>query len=429
VNPLLDDMMWRGLIKNHTDLVELGNRLDHGPITLYCGYDPTADSLHVGNLQMVVMLRHFQLAGHRIIALSGGGTGLIGDPSGRSEERQLRGEQTVKGWTKSITDQLNRCLSITDDLIPPLFVDNIEWIAKMSAVDFLRDLGKHFTVNYMLAKDSVSSRIGNEDSGLSFTEFSYMLLQAFDFLTLYRQHGCELQIGGSDQWGNITAGITLTKKISGNSVYGITSPLILRSDGKKFGKSESGAIWLAREKTSPFAMHQYFMNVPDSDALMLLKRLTLLDRKFIEEIEQHTQTFPEKRLAQKTVAEEVVRFVHGADAVNEATAVSNWLFGTGNLPSNKNPNYSSLLAGVPCYETISSMKKTWDEFLTESGITTSKSDARRLIQGGGICVWENRIKKHDDLVDLPTISKDGIVVISKGKKNKTIIKVIESISS
>jgi tyrosyl-tRNA synthetase len=422
VNKLIEDLQWRGLLKDHTDLQALSERLDDGPITLYCGYDPTADSLHMGNLQMVVMLRRFQLFGHKVIALSGGGTGLIGDPSGRSEERQLKSEATVEEWTRAIADQLKRCLVSDDGLSPPTFVDNKEWIVSMSAVQLLRDVGKHFTVSYMLAKDSVSTRLNLEDGGLSFTEFSYMLLQAIDFAELHRRFICELQIGGSDQWGNITAGITLIKKKTGQQVYGLTCPLILRSDGKKFGKSESGAIWLARNKTSPYALYQYFMNVPDNDAETLLKRLTLLSQLEIEGVLSESSQDPSKRLAQKKLAEEVVRFVHGPQALHEAEMVTGWLFGDGGLPEGR--SVSELLAGAPTVELERTLNCTWNEVLVMSGITSSKSEARRLIQGGGVYVWSDRLSSGDQEVSLATHSRDDIVLLSKGKKSKTVLKIV-----
>ena len=423
MNALLEDLTWRGLIKDHTDFDEFSARLDAGPITLYCGYDPTAESLHIGNLQMIVMLRRFQLAGHLIIPLAGGGTGLIGDPSGRTEERQLRSSELVAQCAKLIEAQLAGCLAGGDGLAPPIFVNNLDWIGKTSAIEFLRDIGKHFTINYMLAKDSVSSRLGNADAGLSYTEFSYMLLQAYDYLCLHRDRGCELQIGGSDQWGNITAGISLVKKITGKTVYGLTSPLILRSDGKKFGKSETGAVWLARDLTSPFAMYQYFLNIPDTDASGLLRRLTLLPRAQIEAVEQSMVDEPQRRLAQRTLAEEVVRFVHGAEALNEAEAVTRWLFAGEALATDRGWNFARLLAGAPSYEVDPAATKTWDALLAEAGIASSKADARRLIQGGGISAWDQRVERADETVDLAALQKDGVIIISKGKKNKSVIRL------
>lgn len=426
MNALLDDLMWRGLVKDHTDIDEFSARLDAGPITLYCGYDPTAESLHIGSLQMIVMLRRFQLAGHRVIALAGGGTGLIGDPSGRADERQLRSAEVVADCAKLIAAQLSACLPEDGRLTKisaPIFVNNLDWLGSISMVEFLRDVGKHFTINYMLAKDSVTSRLNNEESGLSFTEFSYMLLQAYDFHCLYRTHGCELQIGGSDQWGNITAGISLIKKIAGATAFGLTSPLILRSDGKKFGKSESGAVWLARDKTSAFAMYQYFLNTPDSDAVDLLKRLTLLARPEIEEIAQSASTGPQSRLAQRRLAEEVVRYVHGPEALAEAEAVTRWLFGGEALEADRGWNFARLLAGAPCYEVDAATPRNWDALLAEAGIASSKSDARRLIQGGGISVWEQRVERADQPVDLAALAKDGVIVVSKGKRSKTVIRL------
>jgi len=422
MNPLLEDLQWRGLIKDHTDLAALSARLDAGPMALYCGYDPTAESLHMGNLQQVALLRRFQVAGHKVIALSGGGTGMIGDPSGRSEERQLNTVQTVRDWTGAIAAQLAKCLPTDAGEHAPTFVNNIEWLGKLTAIELLRDVGKHFTVNYMLAKDSVSSRLGNEDAGISYTEFSYMLLQAYDFASLNRSHDCELQFGGSDQWGNITAGITLIKKTTGRSVHGLTSPLILRSDGRKFGKSESGAVWLSAAKTSPFAMYQYLLNVPDADANTLLKRLTMLDRPTIEAIERDSTARPEARIAQRALAEATVRFVHGDAALAEALAVTEWLFGGGAIPTGR--SVADLLAGAPSHDIPAGQSMQWADLLAAAGIVASKSEARRLIQGGGVSAWDHRIGAHDEVVDTATLARDGIILVSKGKRSRTVIRVV-----
>jgi tyrosyl-tRNA synthetase len=292
----------------------------------------------------------------------------------------------------------------------------------MSAVALLRDVGKHFTVSYMLAKDSVANRLRGEDDGLSFTEFTYMLLQAYDYSQLHQRFNCELQIGGSDQWGNITAGISLIRKKTGGIAYGLTSPLILRSDGKKFGKSEEGAIWLDRKKTSPYAMYQYLMNVPDNDAENLLKRLTLLPRSELEQIITENNLDRSKRLAQKKLAQEVVEFVHGADALEEATQVTDWLFGGGELPQGR--SVAELLAGAPSFELAKSLNCTWNEVLVTVGISSSRSDARRLIQGGGVSVWDNRIVSGDLQAQLHLHGRDDIVLLSRGKRTKVVIKLI-----
>jgi tyrosyl-tRNA synthetase len=424
MNFLLEDISWRGLLKDSTDLQQLSDRLDQGPITLYCGYDPTADSMHLGNLQMVLMLRRFQLAGHIVIPLSGGGTGLIGDPSGRTEERQLRDVRVISQWTALIKQQLIRLLPSNEGVPSPIFADNHDWIGGLLAVELLRDIGKHFTVNYMLAKDSVTSRLEGNDAGMSFTEFTYMILQSFDYLTLHQRYGCQMQIGGSDQWGNITAGISLIKKKTGTDVFGLTSPLILKSDGTKFGKSEGGALWLDRAKTSPFALYQYFLNIPDSDTVDLLKRLTLLSKDQIQEAEQEALKSPEKRGAQRLLASEVVRFVHGEDAVKEAVEITEWLFSGSALPAEKMDKIDQLLAGAPCHEEKIGASIAWDQLLVDAKIAPSKSEARRLIEGGGISAWDQKISDFKQKVPFGALIKSNIIIVSKGKRSKTVVRVI-----
>ncbi len=413
---LFDELIWRGLIADVSD--EQGIRdLLREPTTLYCGYDPTASSLHLGNLQMVVTQRRFQLRGHTVIALSGGGTGLIGDPSGKANERPMHEAEIVTEWAASVRAQLMRLLPPSDGVPAPVFVDNYEWISRLHAVELLRDVGKFFTVNYMLAKDSVANRISNENAGISYTEFSYMLLQALDFATLNDRYGCRLQIGGSDQWGNITAGLELIRKSGRERSFGLTSPLILRSDGKKFGKSEEGAVWLDETLTSPFAFYQYFINVPDADVVNLLRRMTFLDRSQIETLEVATWETPGERLAQKRLAQELTRYVHGDEGLATAEKVTAWLFGRGDLPAGARSAES--FAGAPFVVLDPGNLPSWTDTAVTAGLAKSLSEARRLIDGGGIYV-EDRVVTPD-LVPTVDDFSGGPLRFRRGKRQRVIV--------
>ncbi|HEV2061534.1 MAG TPA: tyrosine--tRNA ligase, partial [Solirubrobacteraceae bacterium] len=314
---LYEELVWRGLVQDATE--GLGDALERSPLTLYIGYDPTAPSLHAGNLQQIITMRRFQLRGHRVIALAGGGTGLIGDPSGKSAERALQDEATVREWAERIEGQVRRLLGGE-----AIYVNNREWLEPLTAIELLRDVGKHFPMGYMLAKESVRTRVHGE--GMTFTEFSYMLLQAYDYLQLYDRYDCRLQVGGSDQWGNITAGLELLRRLGREGAYAMTTPLLLRADGQKFGKSEQGAIWLDPQRTSPYEFFQFFLNSPDDQVGMLLRRLTLLERQRIEELEAAP---PETRAAQRALAEHLTEMVHGEEGLREAQAQTEALFDGG----------------------------------------------------------------------------------------------------
>ena len=318
---IIDDLLARRLIQDHTDLDALRERLERGPMTLYVGFDPTAESLHIGNLVPLLLLRRFQLAGHLPIALAGGATGMIGDPGGRSEERNLLDTETLDRNTRAIKAQLSAFLDFEPGPCQARLVDNRDWTAPMGVLDFLRDVGKHVTVNYMLAKESVRSRVASEH-GISFTEFSYMLLQAHDYAWLHEHTNCELQAGGSDQWGNITAGIDLVRRRSGASVHGLTVPLVTRSDGEKFGKSVDGALWLDPERTSPYALYQYFVNLPDDDVERYLLQLTLVPVDEARRVAAEHARAPERRAGQQRLAWEMTALVHGPEAADEAAAAS-----------------------------------------------------------------------------------------------------------
>jgi tyrosyl-tRNA synthetase len=421
MSTLISDLTWRGLIKNHTDLEALSARLAKGPLTFYCGYDPTADSLHMGSLQMIVMMRRFQLAGHRVVALAGGATGLIGDPSGRSDERTLRDTDAVMASAAAIEAQLRSLLPADAAGGAPVFVNNLTWTRDVTAIEFLRDVGKHFTINYMLAKDSVSAR--QEAGGISFTEFSYMLLQAYDFFHLKQAYDCELQIGGSDQWGNITAGITLIGKKLGVECHGLTAPLILRSDGKKFGKSEDGAVWLDKTKTSPFSMYQFLLNVADADVLDLVKRLTLLGREEVDALASAMAATPEGRVPQKRLAHEVVTYVHGKAEADSAVALSECLFGAGELTDAQLERLAEDMVGMPTCEVAASGGVVWEQLLVTATLASSRSEARRLVDGGGIYAWGNRVTDARSSVDFGALTRKGYILLAKGRKTKLMLRV------
>ncbi|WP_018503274.1 tyrosine--tRNA ligase [Parafrankia discariae] len=413
---LFDELVWRGLVADTSDEQAIREMLRE-PITLYCGYDPTATSLHLGNLQMAVIQRRFQLRGHQVIALSGGGTGLIGDPSGKANERAMQETKTVAEWAANIRGQLERLLPASDGVPAPIFVDNYEWVSQLRAIDLLRDVGKYFTVNYMIAKDSVANRLSNATSGISYTEFSYMLLQALDFATLNDRYSCTLQIGGSDQWGNITAGLELIRKTGRPRSFGLTSPLILRSDGKKFGKSEEGAVWLDEKLTSPFAFYQYFVNVTDADVVNLLRRMTFLGRAEITELEEATAAVPGERRAQKRLAAELTRYVHGESGLATARQITAWLFGEGDLPADARSAES--FAGAPLVVLDPDSLPTWTETAVRAGLAKSLSDARRLIDGGGIYV-EDRAVTHD-LVPRADDFAAGPLRLRRGRRQRVIV--------
>jgi tyrosyl-tRNA synthetase len=379
---LLDDLDARGLVHDHTDRDALASRLAAGPITLYCGLDPTAPSLHLGNLQQLLLLRRFQVAGHRPIALAGGATGLIGDPGGRSEERQLLAAEKVAANVESISVQMARMLDFEPGPTQAKLVNNLDWTGSMTTIEFLRDVGKHLTVNVMLAKDSVRSRIERE-SGISFTEFSYMLLQANDFRVLHEREGCELQVAGSDQWGNITAGIELIRRSVGASVHGLTSPLLLRADGSKFGKSVDGSIWLDPAQTSPYQFFQYFMQVTDEELEPLLHRFTLLPLDEIADVLAAHAESPQRRRGHRRLAAEVTSLVHGPDVVPAIEAATDVLFGGD--PTVASPAAFELLASEIPAVAIGSAEVGDGidpiELFVRARLAKSKGEVRRNLAG------------------------------------------------
>ena len=425
---ILEDLTLRGLLQDSTDQTALQERLEQGPITLYCGFDPTADSLHLGHLVPLLTLRRFQDAGHRPIALAGGATGMVGDPSGRSEERNLLDQNELSSNVAAVAAQLESFLSFDAESkkkgIAALLVDNREWTVEVNVLDFLRDVGKHVTVGTMLSKESVKTRLASEQ-GLSFTEFSYMLLQANDFFELHKNYECEMQIGGSDQWGNITAGIDMIRRRSSAIAYGLTVPLVTRSDGAKFGKTAEGTVWLGSKRTLPYELHQYLINVDDRDVEKLLLQLTLVSVSEISELMLDHRKSPEDRSAQQRLATEVCRLVHGDEEAEQALLATQGLFGS---KSNSEDSLEALRGIVPETEVRASDLKQGEESLIDvlvlSGLCSSRGDARRTIAAGGISV--NGDRQATDAVSLPNdlLLNGDYVLIQKGKKNRHLLVIV-----
>jgi len=405
-----DELVWRGLIHVSTDENELKLLLAGDPITYYCGFDPTAASLHLGNLVQLLLLRRLQLAGHKPLGLVGGSTGLIGDPR-PSSERALNTKETVAEWVRNLQAQVSRFLSFEGDNAARL-VNNLDWFGQLSAIDFLRDIGKHYRVGTMLKKDAVAARL-NSEAGISYTEFSYQILQGLDFLELYRQHGCVLQTGGSDQWGNLTSGTDLIRRVEGVSAHAIGTPIIEDADGKKFGKSEGNAVWLDENLTSPYAFYQFWLNQDDVLVVSLLKIFTFLTRAEIERLEQAVADEPFRREAQRALALEVTTLVHGADAANAAVLASQALFGNGDLEALDVPTLEAALRELQTASADSSTSVA--QLLVETGLTTSLSDSRRAIAQGGVYV--NNRKIDDDQAPIGDHLIAGrLAVLRRGKK-------------
>jgi tyrosyl-tRNA synthetase len=413
VTDILDDLAWRGLIAQSTDLDELRAMLAAGPVTLYCGFDPTAPSLHVGNLVQLLTLRRFQRAGHRTIGLVGGATGLIGDPSGKSTERVLNSAEVVEGWLARIREQVSRFLSLADD--EGLIVSNLDWTGPMSAIEFLRDVGKHFPVNRMLARETVKSRL--DTTGLSYTEFSYVLLQSLDYLELYRRYGCRLQTGGSDQWGNLTGGVDLIRRAEGGTAHALTTPLVTRADGTKFGKTAGGeTYWLDGELTTPYAFYQFWLNADDRDVVGFLKFFSFRTREEIEELEKATSDRPAARAAQRALAEELTTLVHGAEETSRVTAASRALFGQGELGELDARTLESALASVPSAVVTSPLPPVVD-LLVETGLASSKSEARRTIAQGGAYLNNAKVADEAAAPAASDLLHGRFLVLRRGKRN------------
>lgn len=422
---VIDELRWRGLLSQmtHEDLPKI---LDRGSMTLYCGFDPTADSLHIGTLLPIMGLVHFQRAGHKPIALLGGATGLIGDPSFKATERQLLTREMVDENVAGIRKQLERFIDFDGENAARM-VNNIDWMEKWSYLDFLRDVGKHFSVNVMMARDSVKQRLTDRDQGMSYTEFSYSLLQAYDFLHLYDDFGCQLQIGGSDQWGNIVAGMDLTRRMREEAkTYGLTMPLVTKSDGTKFGKSESGNIWLDAQRTSPYKFYQFWINQADADVIRYLKFFTLLTQEAIGALEQQVADEPHLWQAQKTLAEEVTRLVHGEEALQNAVAASRAMFG-GDLSGLDESTLMDVFSEVPSEEIDRAVLTSGNsllDLLVERGIFQSKGEGRRMIKNGGLYLNSERIEKDDVVFGADSLLTENMAIIRKGKKNYYLLKIV-----
>lgn len=410
-NVLIEDLKWRGLIYQQTDEQGIEDLLNKEQVTLYCGADPTADSLHIGHLLPFLTLRRFQEHGHRPIVLIGGGTGMIGDPSGKSEERVLQTEEQVDKNIEGISKQMHNIFEFGTDH-GAVLVNNRDWLGQISLISILRDYGKHVGVNYMLGKDSIQSRL---EHGISYTEFTYTILQAIDFGHLNRELNCKIQVGGSDQWGNITSGIELMRRMYGQTdAYGLTIPLVTKSDGKKFGKSESGAVWLDAEKTSPYEFYQFWINQSDEDVIKFLKYFTFLGKEEIDRLEQSKNEAPHLREAQKTLAEEVTKFIHGEDALNDAIRISQALF-SGDLKSLSAKELKDGFKDVP-QVTLSNDTTNIVEVLIETGISPSKRQAREDVNNGAIYINGER-QQDVNYALAPEDKIDGeFTIIRRGKK-------------
>ena len=420
-NALLEDLQWRGLIAQSTDRKELEEALSK-PICLYLGVDPTAPSMHLGNLVVFLVLRRFQLAGHRPIPLVGGATGLVGDPSGKNDERTLNEEKLVAEWVSKMKKQVEKIIDFDDKKTGAVMVNNLDWTKPVSALDFLRDIGKHFSVNQMLAKDSVANRLAT--AGISYTEFSYQVLQAFDYLELYRRNDCKLQIGGSDQWGNIVAGLDLIRKVEGGTAHALTIPLLAKSDGTKFGKTASGAIWLDATMTSAYEFFQFWLNSDDADMPKLLKVFSMKDRKEIERLIETVNTNPGAREAHRELAREMTTLIHGADMAKKVEEAAKALFGQGEISELDLATLDSALSQLPKTQ----VKKgdpfpTWVDLLAATGVVDSKSAARRIVKEGGAYLNNKKVENEDFTPSKSDLLHGKYLLLRKGKRDLAAVEV------
>jgi len=423
---ILAELTWRGLV-HQTSGEHVGPWLASGARTLYAGFDPTADSLHVGSLLPLLALRRYQRAGHRPIALVGGATGMIGDPSGKSAERNLLSVDELHANIAGIESQIRQFLDFDSPTCGARLVNNYEWMSGFGYLDFLRDIGKHFPVNAMLAKDSVQSRLGRDDAGISYTEFSYMLLQAYDFVYLRRNHGCELQIGGSDQWGNITAGIELARRLDGVHLHGITSPLLLKSDGTKMGKTADRAVWLSKSRTNPYAFYQYWINVADEDAGMCLRFLTELSQDEIGQLDASRQAEPEKKSSQRRLAEQLTQLVHGEDGLATARRATEILFGTA-IENLTDAQLIEIFADVPSRELpasrLSGTGMPLVDALVEAGLAASKGAARRVVEQGGAYINNRRGAEVGRALTTADLASETVIVLRSGAKKYALLRFV-----
>ena len=421
-NNLLDDLKWRGLIAQTTDEAALRESMKK-PITLYLGTDPTAPSIHVGNLVPLLVMRRFQLAGHNPILLVGGATGLVGDPSGRNDERSLNDEEVVANWVNRIKAQLSKFMDFESNSNPATMANNLDWTAPMSTIAFLRDIGKHFSVNQMLNKDSVSSRL--EKDGISYTEFSYQVLQSMDYLELYRRSNCTLQIGGSDQWGNITAGLDLIRRAEGRSAHALTVPLLTKADGTKFGKTAGGSVWLDPEMTSPYAFFQYWLNSDDADVVKFIKTFSFKSREEIEAIEARHNENPGARVAHRELARELTSLVHSPEIAERVEVAARALFGQADLSELDEQTLASAIAELP--RTIVSATEelpTWVDLLAATGVVDSKSAARRIVKENGAYLNNEKVPSEDFRLEKSHFLCGKYALLRKGKRDLAAVELI-----
>jgi tyrosyl-tRNA synthetase len=416
VTDILDELTWRGLIAQSTDQDELRKAFANGLVTFYGGFDPTAAGLHIGNLVLLLTMRRVQNAGHRPIGLVGGATGLIGDPSGKSAERVLNKRDTVAAWVERIRAEEERFLDFTPGPTGALIVSNLDWTKDLSALDFLRDIGKHFPVNQMLGRESVKARL--EAGGLSYTEFSYQVLQAYDYLELYQRYGCTLQIGGSDQWGNLVAGVDLIRRVAETSVHALATPLITKPDGTKYGKTEGGAIWISADLMSPYAFYQFWINRSDAEVPGLLRVFTFRTREEIEDLERQTLESPAARVGQRTLAEDITALVHGADECARVIAASKAMFGQGDLAALPESTLAAALDEVGLTivrRPVQDMPSVVD-LLAETGIVASKSAARRVIAAGGAYLNNTKVASEEARPEPSDLLHGRYLVLRRGRR-------------
>lgn len=420
---IYEELNWRGLVNQCSDPTGLTQRVNN-PITTYAGFDPTADSLHIGNLIPLIALMRFQKLGHSPIAVAGGGTGLIGDPSGKDEERKLSKSDIVEDWTNRIKGQLERFLDFNSKVNPARLVNNYDWIAQYNLIEYLRDIGKHFTVNWMLAKDSVKMRIDKEEVGISYTEFSYMIVQAIDFLHLKKTYNCQLQIGGSDQWGNMTAGMELIKRKLSEESYCMTFPLILTSSGKKFGKTEKGTVWLDPERTTPYQFYQFWLNTADDDVVRFMKYFTFLEKNTIEDLSGKVMSHPHLREAQKSLGKEMTIMVHGETEYEKAIAASKILFEGSSIKDASKDTVLTLFKSMEHTQLEMNESISLVDLLIKANLCKSKREARQDIENGAIYLNSEKIKETEATINKENFVFGNYMILRRGQKNNQLVKLI-----
>jgi tyrosyl-tRNA synthetase len=424
VDDIIDELSWRGLLADTTDIGELRQALKSGRVTFYAGFDPTAPGLHIGNLALLLTMRRLQLAGHRPIGLVGGATGLIGDPSGKSAERVLNPREVVEQWVERIRGEVSRFLDFDADESSALIASNLDWTAPMPVLDFLRDIGKHFSVNRMLDRESVKARL--ESGGISYTEFSYQLLQAMDYLELYRRYGCTLQLGGSDQWGNLVAGVGLIRQVESASVHALAIPLVTKADGTKYGKTEGGAIWISADLMSPYAFYQFWLNVADVEVPGLLRVYSFKSREEIEALAAESEANPKARAGQRALAEELTTLVHGAEECRRAVAASQALFGRSDLEGVDERTLEAAFNEVPSVRVSARADNLPSvvDLMAEVKIVTSKSAARRAIAGGGAYLNNRRVTSEDARPEPGDLLDGRFLILRVGQRSIGAVEVV-----